>query len=472
MKLYLYILSISLVAFSCGQKSCSYAILGGEIINKNADFVVLLYGKQVIDTVPLDKNNRFNYKIKNLDAGFYTFNHGNEIQKVLLEPGDSLLFRLNTLEFDESLVYTGKGAKKNNYLINDFIQNEIDEKRIYKLCMLSPEAYVKHIDSMRDIKNKKLKHFQEKNIPSPLFNKIAQANIDYNYFSNKEAFPFLHYRRKKRKQQDNVPDNFYAYRQNINYNDAFLINHFIYRSFLKRSFKNIALSNHLKHSSKTKDHIWTNCCFNLDQLAVIDSLVQDETIKNQLLYNFSLNFLHKNNKIENNAKVVNYFLSKSTDTNNNAEISSYSASINQLKPGATFPSIALRNLDNDVVNIKSIIDKPTVVYFWSHNNKNYFRNTHKRASELHVKYPEISFISVNIDDYNKDAWATTLKKHKQDNTNKEYVFESPKESVKRLAVYPLTKTILVNKEHKIFNGHANMFSKNFEQELLGLLNQF
>ncbi len=432
---------------------------------------MLFHGKTVIDTIALDVNNRFNYKIKNLIPGFYTFRHGNEIQKALLEPGDSVMFRLNTLEFDESLVYTGRGARKNNYLINDFVQNEIEEKSIYKLCALSPKAYEKRLDSIRYIKNKKLKHFQDKNLPSPLFNKIAQANIDYNYYGNKEAYPFVHYRQKKKTFIDKVPHDFYAYRASVNYNDAFLANHFIYKSFLKRSFKNMALSKHLNHTLITSNSIWTNYCYNLDQMAAIDSLVQNEELKNQLLYYSSMKFLYKNKKIQDNAKVVSYFLSKSTDKSNNEAIVAYNSSINKLRPGASFPSVALRNLNNDVININTLIDQPTVVYFWSHNYKNYFKNTHKRVNELNSKYPEVAFISVNIDNYSKELWAKTLKKHKQIGTH-EYVFESPKESVKRLAVYPVTKAILVNKEHKIINGHANIFSKNFEQELLGLVNQF
>ena len=73
-----------------------------------------------VDTLLLDKNNRFIHKISNFTSGLYAFSHGGEYQWVLLEPKDSLLLRLNTIDFDESLVFTGKGARKNNYLIKNF----------------------------------------------------------------------------------------------------------------------------------------------------------------------------------------------------------------------------------------------------------------------------------------------------------------------------------------------------------------
>ena len=53
------------------------------------------------------------------------------------------MFRLNTLDFDESLVFTGEGAKKNNYLINLFLEHEKEEKskgfKNRRFCKCNPE---------------------------------------------------------------------------------------------------------------------------------------------------------------------------------------------------------------------------------------------------------------------------------------------------------------------------------------------
>ncbi|SEQ97445.1 hypothetical protein SAMN05421824_2721 [Hyunsoonleella jejuensis] len=468
MKLYIYIVCIVLTLVSCGKDSCKYAVIGGEIINRNTDYVVLFDSNKVIDTVKLDGNSRFSYKIENLTPGFYTFKHGGEIQMVLLEPADSVMFRLNTLDFDESLVYTGNGAKKNNYLINDFLQSEKEEKEVFKLCQLKPNDFERQIDSIRARKNKNLQAFKEKHNTSMLFNKIAQANIDYDYYSSKEVYPFVHYGRNKKKIIDAIPDDFYDYRKDINYNDDFFKDYFNYTSFLKRSFNNIALETHLEHA-KTPYRIWTNVCYNLDRMAAIDSLVHNPSIKNELLYHYGMIFLSKNKKIEDNQKVIDYFLTKSTNEKNNQLILDYSTSINKLKPGERFPSVLVRNLENDLIDINDVINKPTVVYFWSHLYKGYFEDSHRRVKELIKKYPEVEFISVNIDDYSKDRWVSTVKNKKQA-LQHEYIFEVPKTSMQQLAVYPLTKVILVSKDNKIVNGHSNMFVNGFEEELLGLLN--
>ncbi len=468
MKLYIYIVCIAFTLISCGTDSCKYAIIGGEIINRNTDYVVLFDSKDVIDTIKLDGNNRFSYKIENLIPGFYTFRHGGEIQMVLLEPGDSLMFRLNTFDFDESLVYTGIGAKKNNYLINDFLQSEKEEKQVFKLCQLTPDSFERQIDSIRARKIKKLKQYQEKHNTSELFNKIAKANIDYDYYSSKEVYPFVHYGRNKKKIIEAMPSDFYDYRKSINYNDDFFKDYFNYTSFLKRSFNNIALEKHLEHA-KRDDYFWTDCCYNLDKMAAIDNIVQNEDIKNELLYHYAMTFLSKNKKIEDNDKVIKYLLAKSTNKKHTDLIVSYNQSINKLKPGESFPDIHVRNLNDVVLNMNTIINKPTVVYFWSHLYKDYFETSHKRVKELTEKYPEVEFISINIDDYSQERWASTVKKKKQA-LHHEYIFEKPEESVQKLAVYPLTKVILVNKDSKIVNGHANMYANGFEEEVLALLN--
>ena len=69
---------------------------------------------------------------------------------LLLEANDSIMFRLNTADFDESLVYSGSGAKKNNFLIKTFLENEIDNKKLTKYCQMEPEYFMKHVDSAMD----------------------------------------------------------------------------------------------------------------------------------------------------------------------------------------------------------------------------------------------------------------------------------------------------------------------------------
>ncbi len=472
MRLYVYFIIITLSLFACKNDTDGddYAYLGGEIINPNNNFVVLSRANHVIDTISLDSHNRFIYKLENLDPGMYTFRHGSEIQTVFLEPKDSIMFRLNTFDFDESLVYTGEGAKKNNYLINEFLQNEIDEHQIFKLCQLNPEAFEKQIDSIKNSKIEKLNRFKNKYNTSPLFNKIAQSNIDYSYYSSKEIYPFVNYKRNKRNLLNSLPKDFYNYRKNIKYNDELYNTSYLnYNSFIRSSFNNMALEKHFNHSKEDCFNN-TSLCYNLDKLNIVDSLVVNPSIKNDLLYYFTISFLTKNKNIDNDNAILKSFLNKSTDDKNKEVITNLVHSLNNLKPGGTFPNIELVKTDDADLKIKSVISKPTVIYFWSNKFYDHFKKTHHKASELKIKYPEINFIAINIDDINLKSWKSSLKRNNFSLRN-EYQFKQPEESMNVLAVYPITKVFIIDKDNSIVNSNTNMFASNFEEQLLGLLNK-
>lgn len=472
MKVFLFSIIFALSLFACknDEKNANeFAYLGGEIINPTNNSVILLHSEVVLDTIKLDNHNRFLHKIENLIPGFYTFKHGSEIQMVLLEPLDSIIFRLNTLDFDESLVYSGEGSKKNNYLINDFLQNEIVEKKVFKLCQLNPIDFEKEINLIRENKTKQLNKFIKKNETSELFDEIAKANINYNYYSNKEIYPIINFGYNKHSIFKELPKDFYSYRQDVDYNNEGYADYLNYNSFLRSNFNNLALEEHINHS-KENHFKSTSVCYNLDRLNLIDSLVTNHSIKNDLLYYFTMSFLSKNKEVNKNDAITKLFLSKSTNTKNNKIITNLNESINNLKPGKLFPNIELLTAENSELYFNSIISKPTAIYFWSHNFYEHFKESHYKVLELKNKYPEVEFIAVNIDDFNLEGWTDTLKRNSFSFVN-EYQFKNPEESMHTLAIYPMTKVIIVDKDNIIVNSNANLFSSNFEEQLLGLINQ-
>ncbi|WP_236937502.1 hypothetical protein [Flavobacterium columnare] len=99
---------VSLLMISCDQKQEQRVYFGGEIINPNSKFLYLCKEDKVIDTIELDRNNRFLVKYDTLSSGMYTFRHEPEYQYMYVEKGDSLMIRLNAQEFDNSLTFCGR----------------------------------------------------------------------------------------------------------------------------------------------------------------------------------------------------------------------------------------------------------------------------------------------------------------------------------------------------------------------------
>ena len=119
----LFITLLSTLIAGCDTKSsCNSTYFGGNIINPKSDYVVLYKNEIPLDTFFLDKNNSFLGEIPALHEGLYNFKHGEEEQYIYLNPKDSLLIRLNTWKFDETLVFSGVGAERNNLLIDSFFR--------------------------------------------------------------------------------------------------------------------------------------------------------------------------------------------------------------------------------------------------------------------------------------------------------------------------------------------------------------
>lgn len=449
------------------------AYLGGEIINPSNN-TVLIYkggyrGNSPLDTLLLDENNRFFYKFTHLVPGFYTFHHGTDVQMVLMEPNDSLMVRLNTIDFDESLVYTGKGAKKNNYLIDLFLESEREDQKVLKYCQFKAEDFEKRLDSLKDLKLERLEEFNAKNTPSELFETIAKANIDYNYYMTKEVYPFAFYSKNEMANLNSLPKDFYAYRKNLDYNNQTLEDYFPYYEFLKYHFRNLAFVEQCKN---TNDSIFNyrSVDYNITKMKLIDSLVQNKKLKNNLLADTAFRFFNSGTSVQENGVILKEFLKLSTDERLKEHSIAYTNTLQSLEPGNMLPSVTVLDAKNKPYNINELIKKPTVIYFWSYTIKRHFKDSHQKIAELKKKYPEVNFVSININNGDPKFWVSSLKQNGFDLLG-EYRFANPDKAKETWALYPINKVILTNKKGIIEDSNANMFSIQFEEKLLGLVSR-
>lgn len=468
----LYSLLCLIVITSCKPDNESvigeFAYIGGEIINPNSDYIVLYKANSTLDTIFLDRNNRFSYKLEDFTPGLYNFHDGKEAQSILIHNRDSLMLRLNTLEFDESLVYTGIGSKENNYLIDLFLVNEAEQLNVLKSCKLNPIDFENKYNSIRDKKLKKLKKFQTKNKPSKLFNQIAESNINYIYYSQKELYPLANNARTDKEIFNSLPENFYAYRKDIDYNSELLHDYGIYYTFLRHHFNNLALEEHFKHSD---DYEYNDLLvdYNLDKMKLIDEKVEHKNMKNRLLNNVMRHFLSVSKKTEDYDEMLQSFKSKSTNKNHIKRAISIVDSYKRLKPGQAIPEIRLYNKNEKIIFLRYLIKKPTVLYFWSEKNINSLIASNKRVKELQSKYPEVNFIAINLDEISYKEQVTVLNRYDLRIEN-EFRFVSPSQSKETLSIKPINKVFLLDSKGKIINAKADMFSIRFEQELLGAIN--
>ena len=466
-----FCLIITLFFCSCKDenKSSNDTYFGGTIKNRNSDFVTVRdVNNNLVKRFQLDQSGQFIHKFENFEPGIYTFYDSKEAQSFFIEKGDSLIFRLNTIDFDESLVYTGIGSKENNFLMNLFLENEEQEKLFLQLSQLPSKVFKTKVDSIKNRKLKQLKKFNKKYKTSDTFNKVAKGNIIYQNYYSKEFYPFARLDKDEIDVLNSIDKDFYDYRADINYNDKLLQNYFPYKTFLRFHFNNLALNGQFKNS---KDNIYstTNLNYNLDRLDLVDKKINTESIKNNLTYYYMMRYLNQSKNINDFDVVFNKFKSINTNKNNINNASIIVNTYKRLQPGFKLPNVSIIDKDDKTKRLNDLITKPTVIYFWTKNNKYHLIDAHKKVNELKLKYPEIDFIAVNTDNISSNKQAALLKSNQLMYDN-EFHFKNPKNAKDLLAIKPINNVFLVNKKAEIINPKANMFSVDFEQQLVEILN--
>ncbi|MDY8135343.1 hypothetical protein [Aquimarina sp. 2201CG5-10] len=448
---------------SSEENNRQYTYFGGEIVNPNTNYIVLSKENNTWDTIYLDKNNRFLHRIDNLKEGLYSFRHNPEYQIVILEKGDSVLIRLNTLEFDESLVFTGDGARKNNFMIDMFLQNETEREQLRKNDFkLSPIDFKKKQDSLLRLRSEAYNRLINKYNISDLSRKIVNSSFKYDFHSRHEMYFYKHYGITNLDSINDMPESFFTYREAVNFNDNELKRLYSYNRFLNHYFTNSTYTHYAKGQSYRKDPVG-NIIYELD---LIDSLIQHSYIKNNLLKGVTYKFLLESKDDYASRKVLKHYLSVSTNKKFQKELKRLARATSRLKPNNTIPDQDLIAATGETVKLSSLFNKPiTAMYFWSVENKDHYMRAHKKASYLSALYPEIDFIGINTDDDQTKNWVHTIKRNQFD-LNREYEFKYPKCSSEELIIHYRDKVILVDNKGKIINANANLFSSYFEKQLI------
>ncbi len=460
----LFLLSIILL-FSCSSKKerSGDTYFGGEVVNPKTNHIVILKDGALIDTIALKEDNTFSYKFKNPVSGIYTFQH-NEFQMFYLQPGDSLLARVNTMHFDESLHYSGIGSKENNFLMKLFLQNEAEVKKVPDYYQLSPKEFSKILDSLDSVHKKELKNFIKNNEPSEEFIKIAGCNIKYNEYTKKELYTSVLTRNSERVANADFPKDFYAYRKKVDLGNSNLRTYYPYYRFLDIYLDNLTYPTY--ENGATRDR--TSFIHNSRKIKVIDSLITNDSLKNSLIRRNARRYLLATKDPENGRKMIEILKEYDANPKHHRELETLAKATMKLTPGQKIPNVLLLNTDNEAEDLHSILSKRTVLYFWSMESVKHFKDIHSKVAELSSKYPEFEFIGINTDTHFK-KWRNTVSVSGF-NKMKEYQLEDVQNAERRLVLNSNSKALIIDKNGEIMESNTNIFHPSMEDQLLAFLN--
>ncbi|TMM31032.1 hypothetical protein FDT66_03430 [Polaribacter aestuariivivens] len=448
-----YILLFLATFISCTNNKNTETFFGGKIINPKSRHVVLYSMKNVIDTLKLDARNKFINKYKGLNEGLYYFVHGVENQYIYIEPQDSLMLRLNTWDFDESLVYTGKGAERNNILIDCFLENENDNRFFYALNELKPNAYKKKVDSILAIRLQTYNSYiTEHPNETEGYKKILKTALTFPIYSHMESYPIEHVKYKRLKSFPKIDAAFYDYRKKIDLNSDSLMYYTPYAEYIRNYLYNITYS--LGHKPMMKNY---SSKFTMDLLSTINSKIDSEDSKNAFLKRTVLDHFYKKSSCNINENTFQSFFEYSSNKEDKELIKKLLSDNKTLKKGTKLKGFPILDFTNHEIDIEEIIkDKKTVLYFWNpeYVSRNYIASKFKYFKN---NYKNIQFLIVKIDGNNKDQINRI--------DIKDQYFINAENPANSFLTSKMPRTILINKNGIIENGFASISSPKIYTQL-------
>jgi len=453
MKYFFALFSLLLFVSCHKQEENRITHFGGQIINPKSDKVLIYKDDQLLDSAILDDNNRFLMDLDSISLGLYKFMHGPEIQYIYLEPQDSLLIRINTWDFDESLVFSGKGAERNNLLINLFLENEKEDKIFFNHYHLDVDLFEIKIDSVLQQKKLLFDHFKEEITDnSPLFEKLAHAAIYYPLYRIKEAYPYQNKLALNSKNYIQIDPTFYKFRKTIDLNDKELEDFYPYRDYLQTFLYHLAFEKQIIDGYKSAIDV------NFMQ-ATLEN-VKLEEVKNKFLHQgIWYTLLDDNISVEEKNRAQRLFFDHCSDTKQVNEIAQLIRASEKLPKGFKLPDVNLYCLNNAPLQLGEIIkNKNTIIYTWP-TDLNQIDNLAKRVNYLEKKYPNYLFIGINSKN-SEYKWKNHIKS-KKINPDHQYRVNAGNDWLD----LNFTRAILIDKNGIVQNNLTHLSSGNFEKQL-------
>lgn len=440
------------------EKERSGIFLGGQIVNPSSRDVTLYQGSQEIDTISLDENLRFERKYDSLPNGIYKLEHIPEYQTLLLEEKDSLWVRINAADFDESIVFSGVGASKNNFLIELFLKQENENAFLSSKYSSDKETFKQIIDSLLLQKKGLWIQMDSVNNLSPIAQKVTQAAYIYPYANIRERYALLRGSQWNQK-EDSL---FFDYRKFLNFGDndlAFFdpyVNYII--NFISQKALNMGES-YFKVKQTTG--------FNIRRLEVLDKEISGKLLRNNLARAIAFEEILTFENHREHELFLQYYATINTSPSYLAEVLGLHNDINKMEPNKPLPKIQLQTVERNTIESEILSDgTPKVLYFWSQTQMNQYRSTLDRVERLQEKYPNIRFIGICIQPFN--TLVDQIQEMMNLNPEDQFALIDFEKASKAWVLTLLNKSIILNSKGLIVEGFGNFYDMEFEKVLEGL----
>ena len=436
------LVSITVLLGCNNSQVCNSTYFGGKIINPKSNCIILFENEIPLDTFYLDKNNTFLGEIPSLHEGLFNFKHGNEQQYIYLQPKDSLLIRLNTWDFDETLVFSGKGAERNNLLIDSFLESERERRIFFQYYDLSPTEFITKVSQVEKVKldryNDYISNHPEE---SDKFNDILKTALTFPLYSKVENYPLAHSAKINHDEHSVINKDFYKHREYISLDNDSLMFFYAYRDYVLSNLYNKV--NSLGYDLNSDE-------FTVNLLKEISAELNDENSRNSMLRKIFIRHFYWKSSRKINENIVNTYFDLTTNLEDKKLILNLTSDLRKIEEGDLLNDFKIIDYNKSHKSIRRLIkNKKSVLYFWNPEfiGKDFIASKIEYLSE---KYPDLKFIGVRIYDDNKERiFKLDIKS--------QYYLESNSKANSFLTSQ-LPRTILINKKGIVVNSYASLSS--------------
>lgn len=439
----------TLVFAACTQldKTPQTAILTGKIENPASDFALLRYDKTT-DTSYFDEAGLFRFSVDLKEGAYYTFAHGRETTSIYLQPGDSVYLTLNPEEFDESIVYSGTGAEKNNYLAKRYLKDEELRADLQKIWLLPADSFLLELglkyDAMKALLDKSNNEYK---FPLDFLNS-EKARLTLAQANEKMMYPSYH-RYYTKMDEVELPDSYYAFVDEIDINNKVFQKLDEFNSY----FDNLVnyKANKLLEDDKNlarRAHAQT-----LARLKVLPGLISDPDGLNKKLYGTMAEHVAYSD-INNIDSLYQEFKLLCNDSALVAEIEATLKSWESLAAGMPAPDFSCVDINENPHKLSDFLGKYVYLDIWA----TWCGPCRREIPELEKMNEEyagknIAIISISIDD-SQEPWIKMVTKDKMVGLQM-YAEGAWKSEVATLyKVRSIPRFILINPEGMIINVRA------------------
>ena len=187
MKKIVYLLLLS-VSFSFAQTTAKGKVkFSAKIENRNSDTLTIYGPNKFKQAIPINKKGVFESTFEVTD-GLHQFSDGSESSLMYLRGGDELTLKLDAKDFDETIVYSGKGAKESNFLAQKALSDEKFEMELEDLLEKDEATFKAALEakSKEDLAKLESAGLDEK-LVGLLKPRIAQEGMMLTQYYNQKA---------------------------------------------------------------------------------------------------------------------------------------------------------------------------------------------------------------------------------------------------------------------------------------------